>query len=204
MTRTDPYYSGMQLSSTSIADAAANYRTEEPLYAVEAEHVELLPDTFASGEYGRRDAEWVVQWYYRRHLGAFPDADRRAAESRFRENDFETVLERVEAARTAGGTADAVGELIALSGVDVGVASAFLFFLDPSRYLPVGPREWSPLREAGELSDPYPDALSTDDYRRYLRTCRGLADRFDLELWTLYRGLWRLSDRSPGDGSGGD
>lgn len=189
----------MELSASLIADRAAEYRAEEPLYAVEAEHLEILPKTFASGEYGRRDAEWPVRWYYRRHLGAFPDEERRAVESRFRQNDFEAVLARIEGARTAGSVAEALDHLTALSGVDVGVASAVLFFLDPERYLPIGVREWDALREAGELGAleaAYPQPPSVDDYERYLERCRRLAERFECDLWTLYRALWRVSDES--------
>lgn len=186
----------MELTPSLVAETAAEYRNEEPLYAVESEHLEILPKTFASGEYGWRDAEWPVQWYHRRHLGAFPDEKRREAESAFRDNDFGTVTRRIEEARAADAAADALDHLTALSGIDVGVASAFLFFLDSSRYLAVGHREWGTLREAGELSGAYPDPPSTAAYERYLGTCRRLADRFECDLWTLYRALWRLSDES--------
>ncbi|AUX08119.1 hypothetical protein AArcSl_0466 [Halalkaliarchaeum desulfuricum] len=186
----------MELSPSLVAEKAAEYRSVEPLYAVEADHLEIMPKTFDSGEYGRRDAQWPVRWYYRRHLGAFPDRDRRDAESRFRENDFEAVMESIEAAKRSESAADAVGELTALSGVDVGVASALLFFSDPSQYVAVGAREWNTLGTAGELSEPYPDPLSPSDYERYLGACRRVADRVDCDLWTLYRALWRLSDES--------
>jgi hypothetical protein len=77
--------------------------------------------------------------------------------------------------------------------VDVPVGSAFLFFLAPERYVPVGPDEWRALREAGELAETYPDPLSIPEYGTYLDACRALTDRFDCDPWTLYRALWRLA-----------
>ena len=189
----------MELTPSLIEETATAYRTEEALYAVESDHLEILPKTFESGEYGRRDVQWPIRWYYRRHLGAFPDEKRRESESRFRDNEFDTVTERIEEARTAESSTEAVDSLTELSAVDVGVASAFLFYIDPSRYVAVGAREWHTLREAGELDGPYPGELSPADYERYLGACRRVTDRVGCDLWTLYRALWRLSDdTSPG------
>lgn len=184
----------MELTPSLIDGTAAEYRDREPLYAVESDHLEILPKTFESGEYGRRDVQWPVRWYYRRHLGDFPDAKRREAESRFRDNEFDAIKRCIERARTAGSPTTAVNSLTELSAVDTGVASAFLFFMDPTRYVPVGAREWETLREAGELDVPYPDDLTPDEYERYLDTCRRVVDRVGCDLWTLYRALWRLSD----------
>ena len=69
----------MELTGSLVEEKADEYRDVEPLYSVETEHVEMLRGTFASGEYGWRDAEWVVQWYFRRYLGAYPDPPSRAA-----------------------------------------------------------------------------------------------------------------------------
>ncbi|QCC57963.1 hypothetical protein NP511_05355 [Natrinema thermotolerans] len=184
----------MELTDSLVAATAREYREREPLYAVEAEQLETLPAAFAAGEYGRRDAVWVVRWYYRRFLGDYPDADRRAAEDRFRDNDFEAVRDAIADAVVADGATEAVDALTALEAVDVPVASAFCMFLEPDVYVVVGPREWATLRDAGELDRPYPDPPSVADYERYLERCRILADRFDCGLWTLYRALWRLSD----------
>ena len=184
----------MELTPSLVAEKATAYRTEEPLYAVESDHLEILPKTFESGEYGRRDAQWPIRWYYRRHLGAFPDAKRRDAESRFRDNEFEAIKERIEKARTAESSTEAIEALTELPAVDTGVASAFLFFIAPSRYVAVGAREWQTLREAGKLDGPYPGDLSPADYERYLGACRRVTARVDCDLWTLYRALWRLSD----------
>jgi hypothetical protein len=186
----------MELTSSVVASKAREYREREPLYAVEAEQVETLPAAFAAGEYGRRDAAWVVRWYYRRFLGAYPDADRRAAEDRFGSNDFEAVRDAIADAVDATDAAAGIVSLADLEAVDVAVAAGFLMFLDPDEYVVVGPRVWATLREAGELDAAYPDPPSVREYERYLERCRILADRFDCDLWTLYRALWRLSDRT--------
>lgn len=182
----------MDLTRSTVATEAETYRRREPLSPVEREQIETLPKAFAEGEFGWRDAEWVVRWYYRRFLGAFPDAERRAVEERFGRNDFETVRRAIRDAVRADSTAERIERLTDLEAVDVPVASAFLAFVDPEEYVVVGEREWAVLREAGELSGPYPDPPSIAEYEAYLETCRTLADRFDCDLWTLYRALWRL------------
>lgn len=184
----------MELTRAVVETRSREYRDREPLYAVEQEQLETLPSAFASGEYGRRDAAWVVRWYYRRFLGAYPDAERRAAEERFRDNDFEAVRRAISDAFEADDAAAAIDRLTDLAGVDVPVASAFLAFAAPEAYAVVGPRLWSALRAAGELDRPYPDPPSIPAYVTYLERYRSLADRLDCDLWTLYRALWRLSE----------
>lgn len=181
----------MELSRSVVTDEATSYREHEPLVTVEDQHLDILPGMFADGEFGRRDAEWVVRWYFRRFLGAYPDAERRRREEAFRTNDFETVRD-VLVDRPSLDAEDALDRLTALDGVDVPVASAFLQFSDPEAYVVVGEREWSVLHDAGELAEPYPESPSSADYLTYLETCRRLADAFDCDLITLYRALWRL------------
>jgi hypothetical protein len=182
----------MELTPSLVEQRAREYREAEMLYDTEREHLEDLPGAFADGEYGWRDAEWVVQWYFRRYLGAYPDADRRAVESAYGENDFEEVLDTISAVERAEDDAERVRLLTTLDGVDVRVASAFLQFLSPDEYVVVGDREWAVLRAADELAEPYPDPPSVADYLAYLETCRAVADRCDCDLWTLYMALWRL------------
>lgn len=188
----------MELTGSVIDAKAREYATSEPLYTVEQEHVELLPETLAGGSFGKRDVEWVVQWYYRRHLGGYPDRERRAAEEAFRENDFGTVLDLLATVGDAGGTAERVERLVTLEGVDVPVASAFLMFMFPDRHVAVGERAWAVLEAADELSDPYPDPLDVEDFQRFDGACRDIEDRFDVDGWTLYRALWRLGDEKAG------
>jgi len=182
----------MELTRSVVREMAADYRQDEPLYAVEAEAIEVFPGMFAAGRFGWRDAEWVVRWYYRRFLGEFPHADRQAVEARFGENDFGTVRQAIEDAVAAADPVAKVERLTDLAGVDVPVASAFLMFSDPHSFIVVGEREWAVLQEAGVLSEPYPDPPSPAAYATYLDHCRTLADRVDCDLWTLYMALWRL------------
>jgi len=182
----------MDLTAELVEEKAAEYEREEPLYVREQEHVETLPDVFPDGDFGWRDTEWVVRWYYRRFLGGYPNADRMAVEDAYDDNDYESVRDALIAADAADDPATAVVELTDLSGVDVGVGSAFLLFTDPERYLSVGEREWGVLHASGTLEDPFPDELTPDDYARYMEACRDICDRLDCSLWTLYRAIWRL------------
>ncbi|WP_251342516.1 hypothetical protein [Haloplanus halophilus] len=178
------------LTSGTVDDLAAAYEREEPFDMVEREHTETLPRAFADGEFGRRDAEWVVQWYYRRR--AVPDAERRAAEERFLDNDYEAMVDAITGAAAASDRERKLERLTALTGVDVAVASAFLAFTHPEAYVAVGDREWEGLRAAGELAAPSPDPITPADYWQYLDAVTAVADRIDRDPWTVYRALWRL------------
>lgn len=184
----------MELGGTLLRERAREYERTEPLYTVEADRLDTLPDAFREGTYDWKDAEWVVRWYCRRSLGNFPRERREAIEGGFEENAFEDVRGAIEAALEADDVAGKLGALTSLEGVSVPVASAFLFYAEPERYLVVGRRTWSALYEAGALEEPYPDPASATEYARYLDACRRVADRFDLELVALYRALWRLGE----------
>lgn len=183
----------MELTASLVASKAREYRHQEPLYDVEQERIETLPDAFGDDAFHWKDAEWVFRWYFRRFLGDFPHVERQPAEDAFRENSFEAIREALLAVSRSDNPAERVELLTALAGVDVPVASAFLLFVDPDRNVVVGEREWSVLREAGELSAAYPDPMTVGDYERFIEVCRMLIDRFDCSGWTLYRGLWRLA-----------
>ncbi|RQG97206.1 hypothetical protein [Natrarchaeobius chitinivorans] len=188
----------MELTRSLVESEARKYRKEAPLALVEEENLETLPGAFESGEYGRRDAAWIVRWYYRRFLGRYPDDERRAAEDRFWDNEFDDVRAAIADVVDATDAADGIDALTRLEAVDVPVASGFLTFVDPEEYVVVGPREWATLFEVGELSRSYPDSPSVEDYETYLERCRSLAEQFDCDLWTVYRALWRISDHVSG------
>ncbi|MFC4436657.1 MULTISPECIES: hypothetical protein [Natrialbaceae] len=182
----------MALSRSLVKAKADEYRAQEPLFPVEREAIETLPDAFAAGEFGWRDAEWVVQWHYRRSLGAVPNVDRREREDRFGQNEFDDVRNALVGVAAAVDPADRIDRLLSLEGVDVPVASAFLLFADPDACIVVGEREWTVLADHGLLADPYPAPPSVEAYETYLETCRSVADRLECDAWTLYRALWRL------------
>ncbi|WP_299332758.1 hypothetical protein [Haloplanus sp.] len=187
------------LTRAVVDDSAEAYGREEPFDMVEREHIETLPPAFASGEFGRRDAEWVVQWYYRRRrrIGAITDAERRDGEERFLKNDYDAVVESIQGAASATDLVEQCGRLTDLAGVDVAVASAFLAFIRPARHVAVGAREWDTLHAAGELSAPSPDPVTTAAYGRYLDAVGAVADRVDRDRWTVYRALWQQGDDGP-------
>jgi len=184
----------MELTAATIDERVDSYPDYQPLSTVEEEHVELLPTTFAEGDYGWRDPEWVVQWYGRRFLGAVPNADRRAIEDAYDENDYEEVHAAITGAVEADTTAEMLSHLTSLSGVDVQIGSAFCQFIDPQRYVVMDERQWSTLRAAGELDSDYPESPTTADYERYLDTYRAVADRCERSLWDLYRALWVFAE----------
>ncbi|WP_123621820.1 hypothetical protein [Halorubrum sp. CSM-61] len=196
----------MDLSESRIRDSARAYAEAEPLYDVERQHVETVPKTFAGDEYGRRDAQWIVRWYFRRYLGDYPDRERREREEAFRDNDFDDVVDAIGTAADAVGAGTdeseepdrdppdvdaAVDALTALDGVDVAVASGFLQFLAPTRFVAIDRRTWAVLVAAGELDGEYPDPPSVADYRRFDEACRVVTERAGVDAWTLYRALWR-------------
>jgi hypothetical protein len=184
----------MDLTRALVEQSATEYERDAPFYTVEQESIETLPAAFENGEFGRRDAIWVVEWYYRRELGAVSNRERRAREDEFEENDRREIKQGVVDAANADMLDDAIDSLTALSSVDIPVASAFLFFIDPDRYLVVSGTEWGVLHDADHLSEPYPDPPTLDQYKEYLDVCQGLADRFDCDLWTLYQALRQLSN----------
>lgn len=182
----------MELTRSIVRAEAEAYRDEEPLYAVGREQVETLPGAFERGAFGRRDAEWIVRWDYRRFLGDYPGAERRTREEWLGRNGFERVVEAIEDAAAATEVATALDRLVEIEGVDVPVASAFLTFIAPEEYVVVGERGWTVLRNAGELHISYPAHPDAGEYEAYLGACRSLADRLDCDLWSLYRALWRF------------
>jgi len=183
----------MELTAAVVDEKCRAYPEVQALSTVEEEHVDLLPETFASGDYGWRDAEWVVQWYGRRFLGEIPNADRRAIEDAYDENDYEDVHDAISAAVEADTATEMMSSLTVLAGVDVPIASAFCQFIDPEHYVVVDSRQWATLRELGELDDQYPEPVTVEAYEDYLDTYRAVAERCDCSLWDLYRAIWVIA-----------
>lgn len=180
----------MELTGERIETLASEYEQRQPLADIEREHLDVLPRTLASGDYGWRDVEWIVQWYYRRFLGAHPDEERRAGEESFGNNEYEAVHAAVSTAVDESEVEPTIEALTDLSGVDVSIASAFAQFLDPSAHLVMSCAEWTVLYEHGELDERYPDAPSVATYRQYLDRCIALRARGDFDLQTVYTAIW--------------
>ena len=182
----------VNLTADVVAEHTQTYPEVQPFSLVEDEHRELLPKTFEDGDYGWRDAEWVVQWYGRRFLDGSPTRNRRALEGAYDDNDYEDVHDAISAAVDAEDAAEMLSHLTDLAGVDVPIGSAFCQFIDPDNYVVIDERQWRVLREAGELDTDYPDPPTTSDYEQYLETYRAVAERCECSMWELYRALWVL------------
>jgi len=182
----------VNLTADVVAEHTRTYPEVQPFSLVEDEHRELLPKMFEGGDYGWRDAEWVIQWYGRRFLGGFPNRDRRALEDAYDDNDYEDVHDAITAAVDADTATEMLAHLTELAGVDVAIGSAFCQFIDPKNYVVIDGRQWGILRKAGDLDSDYPDPPTVADYERYLETYRAVAERCECSLWELYRALWVL------------
>jgi len=82
-----------------------------------------------------------------------------------------------------------------LDGVGIPVASAILMAYNPEKFTPIDWRVWNALFLLCELDRPYPKNLKKDDYIEYLRTCRKLARKLNVDLRTLDRALWIASHK---------
>lgn len=184
----------MDLTQAAFDRYLEEYRESEPLYTVEQQSIETTPDAFRNDDFGPRDAEWIVRWYFRRYLGAYPHRDRRNAEEAFAETDFRTmrttILDAVDAVEI-GDTASAIEYLTSLPAVDTEIATAFLQFMSPDDYLVVGDREWTVVAAVTDLPDSYPDKVDAAAYAEYLDAVRSLAGRYDSSLWECYMAIWR-------------
>lgn len=208
----------MDISLATVADRVdehvERYRETAPFYPVEKESIESLPDAFRAGEYGPRDVEWVVRWYFRRRVEAIDHDERREIEERVEDADRavirEAMWDAVDALDGADGDGDdsgspddpdvddrpghhaALDALTRIPGVDVAVGSALLWFLDPDRFFAVGDREWRVVAALTDLDGAYPDPMTVAAYDRYLEAVRTLADRLEVDHWHLYQVVQRL------------
>lgn len=183
----------MPLDRQTVLEMSEEYEQYEPLFLIERDQLDNLPEAFVTGSVLWKDVEWVVRWYYRRDLGRTPHGVRVSAENQYQENNWETVQTTVSSVVETTEPRAALEQLTELTGVTVPVASAFLHYMNPTEYLSVDERLWSALYDADELRHPYPDPPSVTAYLTYLERCRAIADDLDVDLQTLYRALWRLS-----------
>jgi hypothetical protein len=182
------------------------YRETAPFYPVEDEAIGSLGDAFRAGDYGRRDVEWVVRWYFRRRVGAVDHDERRAAEAAVEETEPRELrgalwdaIDALDAADSGGDIDEAdpahrraLDALTGIPGVDVAVASALLWFLEPDRFPVVGDREWRVVAALTDLDEGYPDPMTADAYDRYRDAARTLSERLGVDGWRLYMVLQRV------------
>lgn len=176
------------LTESLVRELATEYERLDPFVTVETERLETMPDALAEGAFVWKDAEWVVRWYARR----FAEGNLSELEDPFSNNRFEDIERAIGAAVDAPTVEEKIDRLTSLDGVDVPIASAFLHFMEPDRYIVAGPPLWHVLEDAGELDVPYREPMPVDLYVTYLETCRAVARDFEVSLLTLYRGLVRL------------
>lgn len=172
-----------------LRDRASEYADREAFALVEAERLETLPAAFRGGSFLWKDCEWIVRWYGRRPL----DGDPHPAERSFRNNRMRAVEDAIEGMVAGTSTTERLEALLALEGLSVPVASAFLQFFDPETYAVMTERTWSVLVRHGYLEQPYPHDPAPSEYEGFLRVCRDLALASDLEVAMVERALWRLS-----------
>ncbi|WP_255168042.1 hypothetical protein [Natrononativus amylolyticus] len=185
----------MGFTTDRLRAAAAEYERRHPFTIVEDERLETLPTAFSEGSFLWKDAEWVVRWFARRSLSGTPHP----AEDAFRENGYDDLEAAITGAESAETVTDAVERLTALEGVDVPIASAYLQFLDPERYVTLDEGAVAALEGAGSLSafpadalEAYPSPLEPTAYATYLEAVRAVSREHDLDLLRTYRALSRL------------
>lgn len=191
----------------SIADVEARvpeyveaYRETAPFYPVEKEAIESLPAAFRAGEYGNRDVEWVVRWYFRRGVTDIDHEERRAVEAAIADTEprelrgaMRDAIDALDEKRSDRPHNCAIDAITRIPRVDVAVASALLWFLVPDECFVVGEREWAVVASLTDgthlqpdLNDQYPDPMTVSAYDRYLDAVCGLADRLAVDHWHLY------------------
>lgn len=78
--------------------------------------------------------------------------------------------------------------LTLLSGVNIRMASAILFFCFPERYTVMDWRAWKSLKTLGKLNGEIKDNF--DCWKKYNDVCRQIAGQFGVSLRKLDKALW--------------
>lgn len=183
-----------------ITEHVETYRESAPFYPVEAEAIGSLSDAFRAGEYGNRDVEWVVRWYFRRAVTDIDHEERRAVEAAVSDVEPEALrgamwdaIDALDDEISDPPHHGALDALTGIPGVDIEIAAALLWFLNPDEYFVVGEREWAVVAAVtdgahleADLDDTYPESMTVDAYDRYLDVVRQIAERLDIDHWRLY------------------
>ncbi len=181
------------LTRTVVEELNRDYERTEAFYLVEQERLETMPEAVREGTLSWKDVEWLVRWYYRRFLTSTYNARARDAERAYRSNEWATIRATLESVIDIDDPAERVAQVHTLDGIDIPVASGMLYFIDPTRDIVMGGREWHALEGVGEINEAYPKKVRPSDYCTYLEVCTTVADRLNITFIELQRSLWRLT-----------
>lgn len=169
---------------------AAAYEQRMPLASVEETMLETTGDAVAAGELRWRDVEWMVRWYYRRHLSSRYNDPREKAEAAFRNNEWPAVEHAIEQAISLDAPGERIAALAQLDGIDVGIASSILYFTGPDRDIVLGEPEWATLERWGVIDGGLSADVTPSSYRRFRDVSTDIARTRQIDLVTLQRALF--------------
>jgi hypothetical protein len=172
----------LTLDSETIRRYAEKYHTENTTDD-EDEMLASLPAKFRDGTVNWDDYVRIIRW--KTGGRALPYFER---------NDREYVDHIIELIVQSMPASWKIRHLGTLDGVKAPTASAFLTFIDPERYTVIDYRAWGVLHNCGILREPPANTYDDTDYTEYLRTCRSVADDYDVGLRTLDRALFEMYD----------
>lgn len=182
------------LTADRLEALEREYERLQPFAGVEATMFETMSAAVRAGDLHWRDVEWMVRWYYRRHLSSSVNEERERTESNFRANEWPIVKETIESTVTQSSPGERVSTIATLEGLDVGVASAVLYFIDPVQDIVMAAPEWEIMTTVTDL-EAFPSDPGPSDYTRYRQHCQQLATERKVNFRTLQRALWQLATR---------
>lgn len=177
-------------TTAELRSLASTYEQHMPFAGVESAMFETIGAAISSDALRWRDVEWMVRWYYRRHLSSRYNEARQSAEDAFRTNDWPEVSERVERAAHRSGPVERINVLTPLAGVDVGIASAILYFSRPDRDIVLGEPEWAALARWETIDEAFPEALTASSYGILHSAVLEISQTRSVDLITLQRALF--------------
>lgn len=165
------------LSRDLILEKTSIYAEE---YPEEKELFDEISEKINRGDWEWNDLERIVYWKSQR------------ASSYFEENDQRMVNEIVKQVINTDDITKKVELLQSIKGIQVPMSSAFLMFIDPTKYTVIDVRAWNTLQKMEYLTSDLSSTPSVEEYLLYLGTCRALATEYEVSLRDLDRTLWIL------------
>jgi len=185
-----------ELTRPVVERLCAEYERQEPFFTIEHERLETMPTAIREGSYGWKDVEWMVRWYYRRHLSSRYNARRKQVEEGFRSNEWDEVRDTLQAVVGLDDPVKRNARLATLEGIDVPVATGIQYFITPDEDMVMGEIEWSALEANDHIDQAYPPSPTSTTYARYLTACSHLCDDIGISFIQLQRALWRFASVS--------